>query len=201
MPKAVIKVGPADHGRRMSLEDFDHAEAQEGHLYELARGVVIVSDVPDDKHGAQVDILRQQLYLYRAAHPERIHRIAAGMECKLLVRALESERHPDLSIYLTPHPKVEDYWSVWVPEIVFGVVSPSSERRDYEEKREEYLLFGVREYWIVDADREEMLVLRRVKNRWVERVLRPPQQYQTRLLPGFALDFAAVFEAAREAEE
>ena len=38
MLKAAIKVGPADHGRRMSLADFDHAEVQEGYLYELGRG-------------------------------------------------------------------------------------------------------------------------------------------------------------------
>ena len=29
---------PADHGRRMSLEDFEQAKVQEGYLYELAGG-------------------------------------------------------------------------------------------------------------------------------------------------------------------
>jgi Uma2 family endonuclease len=38
-------------------------------------------------------------------------------------------------------------------------VSPGSEVRDYEEKPEEYLAFGVREYWIFDADKETILVL------------------------------------------
>lgn len=38
MLKAAIKVGPADHGRQMSLADFDHAEVQEGYFYELGRG-------------------------------------------------------------------------------------------------------------------------------------------------------------------
>ena len=46
MSTQTIKIGPADHGRRMSLADFEHAEVQEGLLYELGRGVIIVSDVP-----------------------------------------------------------------------------------------------------------------------------------------------------------
>jgi Uma2 family endonuclease len=199
MPKTVTRIGPADNGRRMSLEEFEPAEVQEGYLYELSRGLVIVSDVPDDKHLAQVDRIREQLYLYRAAHSDLIQRIAAGSDCKLLVPSLETERHPDVTVYKTPRPPGRDYWAAWIPELVIDVVSPSSVQRDYQEKPEDYLRLGVREYWIVDAEREEVLVLRRVKGRWSQRVVQPPQAVRTRLLPGFALDCAAVFRAAREA--
>jgi Uma2 family endonuclease len=199
MSKTVTQIGPADNGRRMSLEEFDHAEVQEGRLYELARGVIVVSDVPQERHLAQVDAIRQQLSAYRVGHPDVIHRIASGSECKLVVRPLQSERHPDLAVYKTTRPRQEDYWAAWVPEVVVEVVSPGSENRDYWDKREEYLLFGVREYWIVDADREEILVLRRVKERWSERVIGPTQTYRPRLLPGLELDVGQVFAAARAA--
>ena len=72
MSRAIVKVGPADHGKRMSLDDFDKAEVQEGYLYELSRGVVAVTDVPGRRHLAQVDAIRQQFYDYRARHPKRI---------------------------------------------------------------------------------------------------------------------------------
>src|SRR5437870_5220143 len=181
MPKTAIKVGPQDHGRRMSLEDFDHAEVEPGHLYELGRGVIIVSDVPGERHLAQVDVIREQFYIYRAGHPGRIHRIAGGSDSKLLLPPMESERHPDIAIYKRPPARRENLWATWVPEIVIEVISPGSELRDYEEKREEYLLFGVTEYWIFDADRREMLVLRRTRGQWAERVVRPPTVYRTRL--------------------
>jgi len=42
-----IIVGPADHGRRMTLDEFDTAEGVEGRLYELSRGEVVVTDVPN----------------------------------------------------------------------------------------------------------------------------------------------------------
>jgi Uma2 family endonuclease len=57
-----------------------------------------------------------------------------------------------------------------------------------------------REYWIIDADRGEageMLVLRRVGGRWVEKLIRPPGIHYPRLLPDLAFDIAAVFQAAR----
>jgi Uma2 family endonuclease len=202
MPKTVVKVGPQDHGRRMSLEDFDHAEVQEGYLYELGRGVIVVSDVPGPRHLAQVDAVRMQLFAYRLTHPGRIRYIAAGNECKILLPSFESERHPDLSVYKTPYP-ADEVWTTWVPEIVVEVVSPGAEaqRRDYVEKREEYLEFGVKEYWIFDAEREEMLVLRRSGNQWTQRTIRPGKIYRTRLLPGLDFDCAVVFAAARQTED
>ncbi len=44
--KTIVRIGPADHGPRMSLADFDHAEVQGGYIYELGRGTIIASDVP-----------------------------------------------------------------------------------------------------------------------------------------------------------
>jgi hypothetical protein len=31
MGKTLTKIGPADHGRRMSLDEFEHAKVQEGY--------------------------------------------------------------------------------------------------------------------------------------------------------------------------
>src|SRR5204862_7522553 len=108
------------------------------------------------------------------------------------------ERHPDVAIYLTAPPEVEgkDFWSRWVPKIVIEIVSPSSRKRDYEEKPEEYFRFGVREYGIVDGPQRVMVVLRRTGERWAERTIRPPALYRTRLLPGLEFSCGAVFEAA-----
>src|SRR5205085_1012656 len=115
---------------------------------------------------------------------------------------LESERHPDLAVYKSPPPGEEtderddELWSVWIPDIVIEVVSPGSEHRDYMRKREEYLQFGVREYWIIDGARQQMLVLRRSGGRWVERVIARHETCRTRLLPGFQLNLAEIFDAS-----
>lgn len=201
MTQSLIQIGPADHGRRISLADFDLAEPLEGRTYELGRGVVTVVDVPNTRHLAQVRLIQKLLTAYDLAHPGRIHTIAGGGECKILVPSAESERHPDVAVYKTPPPE-EDVWSTWVPEIVIEVVSPGSEQRDYVEKPEEYLAFGSAEYWVFDADRSEageLLVHRRRAGRWATTILRPPAVLRTRQLPGLGLDVAAVFATARSA--
>jgi Uma2 family endonuclease len=201
MSRTTVQIGPSDNGKRMSLEEFDHAEGVEGHLYELSRGIITVMDVPNRGHLAQLDAARTQLYAYRSSHPDRIHTIASGGECKVLLSSEESERHPDLAIYLEAPvaESEEELWASWVPEIAVEIVSRSSRHRDYVDKREEYLKFGVREYWIIDAEKEEMLALRRSAGRWIERIVRAGQTYKTRLLPGLEFSMKPIFDAARTA--
>jgi Uma2 family endonuclease len=182
-------VSPSDHGRRMSLAEFEFATAGTGHKYELSRGTIIVTDVPNPPHDDTVFELRQQLALYCASRPGVVHRIFSGNECKVLVEQTESERHPDLAVYKTPAPaENSSAWSTWVPEIVIEVVSADSVERDYVEKPEDYLHFGVQEYWIVDPVVREMItVLRRSRGRWQSRELRHADRYTTHVLPGFEL--------------
>jgi Uma2 family endonuclease len=172
MPKTVTMLGPGDHGRRMSLDEFETAEGQAGYVYELGRGVVTVVDVPKPGHLEQMAAARNQFIAYQLANPRRLHMVAGGADCKILLADLESERHPDVAVYKTPPPSAGDeVWSLWIPEVVIEIVSPGSEQRDYEEKPEEYFRFGVKEFWIIDAQRQEMLVLRRLRGKWSEQTL------------------------------
>ncbi|APW59079.1 Uma2 family endonuclease [Paludisphaera borealis] len=191
-------IGPADEGRRMSLDEFIDARGEGGRLYELSRGIVTMVDVPSPRHFKIIDAIRMEFARYRESHPDRIYGVASGGECRLLIKALESDRHPDLAVYKTPPPESEnadEIWSQWIPEIVIEVVSPSSRFRDYQQKPEEYLRFGVHEYWIVDVADESMKVLRRSGGQWAERTLKAPETHKTRLLPGLEFSIAAMFEA------
>ena len=196
MQKTVIKIGPRDNGRTMSLAEFSDAVVDANYNYELSRGVVVVSPVPNPPHFACINALRRQLNAYDLKHPGAIYGIAAGNECRLQLETFSSERHPDIAVYMTPPPGAEsDAWDEWIPELVVEIVSPRSADRDYVEKREEYLQFGVREYWIFDADKRIMTALRRVRGGWIEKVLRPPALYRAPLFPGLKIDCGAVFDA------
>ncbi|MBV8557096.1 MAG: hypothetical protein JO116_16150, partial [Planctomycetaceae bacterium] len=63
------RIGPADHGRRMTLEEFIEADFEEGWLYELARGVIDVTEVPGINHGWIVRRVTRMFILYEDAHP------------------------------------------------------------------------------------------------------------------------------------
>ena len=70
--------------------------------------------------------------------------------------------------------------------------------RDYIHKREEYWSLGIKEYWIVDAKLEQVVILRRGKSDWIEKSLGPDDAIETKLLPGFKLPCRVIFEAAGE---
>src|SRR5215510_5854183 len=187
--KSKVILGPEHQGQRMSLSQFEPAKGQEGCNFELARGIVVVSDVPDIPHMDQVWVVRESMFEYYTQHAGLIYRIAGAGECKLLLWDMASERHPDLAIYLKPPPKVRGsrVWSMWIPEIVIEIVSADSKDRDYVEKREEYWTLGVKEYWIVDAELGQIMALRRGRGQWLQKILGPSDYLETKLLPGFRL--------------
>ena len=196
MPKTIAKIGPLDDGRQMSLDDFDEAEVLPGFHYELSRGIITVSDVPGLKHFAMVNEVRRQLARYDLEHSGEIFGIAGGGECKIPLQEFQSERHPDVAVYKTAPPGDGNIWGMWIPEMAIEVVSPESRHRDYEEKPDEYLQFGISEYWIIDGEERKMMVLKRSKGEWREQNIKPPKLYKTSLLPGLEFSCKKVFESA-----
>jgi Uma2 family endonuclease len=197
------KIGPQHQGHKMSLRAFEFAEVEEGYRYELARGYIVVSEVPNYYHGMQIDILQDYLRSFKVSNPGVIHAIMEGGACKLLMPEWESERHPDIAIYLTrPRGKTDrTIWRNWVPDVNIEVVSPSSVDRDYVEKREEYWTLGVKEYWIVDSAMVKVTHLRRGKSDWIAKELFAADAIETKLLPSFKLPCQAIFDVAEPDEE
>lgn len=64
---------------------------------------------------------------------------------------------PDISVICDPD-KLTDRGCVGAPDWIIEIVSPSSGKHDYIRKLNLYSNAGVREYWIVDPDKERVLV-------------------------------------------
>ncbi len=184
-----LRIGPADQGRAMTLEEFREAEEQPGYLYELARGVLEVVEVPHDDHGQVVDNVHEAISRYRRRHRGRIRRVAHGSDVRLVIPELKSDRHPDLAIVFRAAPI--NARGRQVPEWVCEVVSPGARarRRDYQQKSKEYLALGVREYWVVDPRDRKVTVRVRVDrpggSAWSDRVFTGDEVIASALLPGF----------------
>lgn len=97
--KKVVHVGPQDNGRRMTLDDFDTCTVEGGHHYELANGVIEVSEVPAIEHGRRVMEIWTQVAAFMRTHEDVIDDVAGGSDAKLLIGSSESERHPDILTY------------------------------------------------------------------------------------------------------
>lgn len=77
------------------------------------------------------------------------------------VQLKEDDNHtlvqPDVSV-ICNRDKIKKNRCIGAPDWVIEVVSPSTERRDYIYKLNKYLAAGVREYWIVDPERDRAVV-------------------------------------------
>jgi Uma2 family endonuclease len=182
---SVLRIGPADHGRTMTLEAFLDAKEEPGYLYELARGVVEVTEVPGDDHGQVVCNLYRGLRDYDRGHPGVIRRFGGGAEFRLWSLAMISGRNPDVAVVLQ-HAPIGPRGRRYV-DLAIEVVSVGGEDRDYLTKREEYLTYGLREYWIVDPLARRVTVLARDVAEWVDRSFQDDQVIASYVLPGLAM--------------
>ena len=64
---------------------------------------------------------------------------------------------PDISV-ICDSKKLNDKGCVGAPDWILEIVSPSSKRMDYFTKLFKYRTAGVREYWIVDPDKNRIMV-------------------------------------------
>ncbi len=198
MASVSLRIGPADQGRGMSLDEFHEAEAQDGYLYELARGVLEVTNVPSVPHWQIVDNLHEGFSAYRREQPGLIQLIGHGSDVRYVIPELESDRHPDLAIVFRGAPR--DAHGNRQALLAVEVVSPGSRsrKRDLETKREEYLAVGVLEYWIVDPKiRQVTLLVRREDGAegaaWDEQIIPSEGVIVSGLLPGFAFRVAGLW--------
>jgi len=180
-----LKLGVADHGLRVSSEDFAAATFDEPWRYELVKGKLLVMSPNGEEHVAAYEPFRDAFVAYKLAHRERVHRVVS--EAWISIDD-DTQRIADLAVYLKrPGARVTVPRST--PDLVLETVSGGGEdrKRDYVDKRAEYLRIGVKEYLIVDPFQHRVTVLRRGRGRFVESNLGPEDTYSTPLLPGLKL--------------
>ncbi|MGB0561341.1 MAG: Uma2 family endonuclease [Spirulinaceae cyanobacterium] len=71
---------------------------------------------------------------------------------------------PELTIALSGASRSTVMPEMPAPDLVVEVVSPGSKnsQRDYETKRSEYAARGIPEYWIIDPQQQQVVILHRV---------------------------------------
>jgi Uma2 family endonuclease len=173
-------------GTLMTPEEFDSAEEwDENYVYELIHGVLVVSPAPLEEERGPNEELGFLLALYQRQHAQ-----GAALDATLPehhIRTHDSRRRADRVMWAglgrMPNPRRDP------PAIVVEFVSEGkrNRRRDYVEKRAEYLAAGIREYWIIDRFRRSMTVCRAEGE---DLVIPADGTHRTPILPGFELPLA-----------
>jgi Uma2 family endonuclease len=192
----VSALGPGDHGRPLTREEFGTAQWQSGYQYELIHGKLYVSPLPNLPQDWIEVWLWRLLDSYAQRHPEVINHVTAKARVLLPNRLDVTQPEPDLAAYrdFPRHRSVAQMdWDDVSPVLVAEVVSENDPDKDLVRNVDLYVQApSIREYWVLDprtnADQPTLLVYRRRGQRW-QRVIRVPGggTYTTRLLPGFTL--------------
>jgi len=163
------------------------------HLVEFSDGVLEFLPMPTEFHQCLM------LFLYNALSTFVRSRglgmvLAAPMKVRINIRKY---REPDVLLMLAANAqrRLNKFWEG--ADLVMEVVSPDDPSRDFEDKREHYALAGIPEYWIIDPERREIIVLTLKGKRYIERgAYGMGRRATSGLLKGFGVDVSKLFKSA-----
>jgi Uma2 family endonuclease len=183
------------NGRLMTPDEFDAVTVYDDrYRYELVHGVLVVTPIPGAGESDPNEELGRFLRNYQADHPQGS--VLDMTLAEQYVYLADSRRRADRLIWtgLGRVPVREKD----VPTIAVEFVSNRTRdrKRDYEEKRHDYLSLGIQEYWVIDRFKRTLSVFRRPPAQPAEEVLEATAVYQTPLLPGFELPLARLLTLA-----
>ena len=93
---------------------------------------------------------------------------------------------PDISV-ICDSKKLNDKGCIGAPDWIIEIVSPSSKRMDYFTKLFKYRTAGVREYWIVDSDKNRVMVYTFEMDNMSEYTF--TDNIPVNIYPGFSINF------------
>lgn len=133
-----------------NLPDGERAELIDGQLYAMAP--------PSFKHQKLISEFTQVIGAYIKSHNGDCEVLPAPFAVNLDADDKDWVE-PDVSV-ICDRDKLTDRGCQGAPDFVIEVVSPGSRKMDYNQKNALYSEANVREYWIVDPEKERTTVYR-----------------------------------------
>ena len=131
-----------------ALPEGERAELIDGHIYYMAP--------PNREHQKILMELSARIFEYIRSHNGKCEVYAAPFAV-YLDDTSNTYVEPDISVICNPD-KMDDKGCNGAPDWIIEIVSPASKRMDYYTKLFKYRTAGVREYWIIDAAKNQIFV-------------------------------------------
>ncbi|MBV9121919.1 MAG: Uma2 family endonuclease [Planctomycetes bacterium] len=191
----VLKIGPTDRGRPMTLEEFLAGDYEGGYHYELIDGKLYVSPAANFPEDRVEKWLLFKLELYSHEHPEVVNYVTDKARIFVPGRPRITAPEPDLAAFHDvplERPSREIRWQAMSPLLVGEVLSAEDPDKDLVRNVALYLQVpAIKEYWVLDSrddpDHPLVTVYRRRGRQWRKIEVAPGATYTTKLLPGFEL--------------
>jgi Uma2 family endonuclease len=191
----ITKLGPADHGLPLTLEEFLRSDYENAYKYELIDGKLYVSPKPNLPQDWVEKWLCRKLDAFAEASPQVINYVTTKARVFVPGRPDETCPEPDLAAYHAfplhrPIRKIR--WEHVSPVLVGEVLSEDDPNKDLVRNVALYLAVpSIKEYWIVDSredpERPTLRVHQRYRKNWRIVDYSYGDVYRTKLLPGFKL--------------
>jgi Uma2 family endonuclease len=177
------------------IEDISFEEylvQYEGQRMEWHMGKVVKQVTNNTKHNLILGFMFNLLSLYLDLK-ELGQVVLAGVP--MYISDEQPAREPDLMIVLNENSKrlTEKYLN-GAADLAIEIISPGTGHIDRGTKFEEYEAAGVREYWIIDPLREEVLAYSLSEKGRYQRIEPEDNRIASSLLPDFVLDTAILWQ-------
>ena len=181
--------------RPATLADLDKTP-DDGRIYELLDGEIIVSAAPTWKHQIVSRMLDR---LIDGGVVENDSGIALTAPVDVVLDD-EIDLQPDL-LYVGPDNsgRVRNGRFHGAPDLLVEVISPTSRNRDATVKPMRYARPGVRESWLVDPDLRTFVIFALAGDVYVEREAELDGSFVSGVLTGLRVEPEAVFAAVDRA--
>ena len=177
---------------RLTYDDF-LLFPDDGRRHELIDGKHYVTPSPNLRHQVLLGRLYFEIELFLRAHPGSGRVFMAPLD---VVFSRWDVVEPDLLFVADDQDAILTAQNVQgAPALVVEIASPGTRKRDERLKRQLFDRGGVREYWIVDPDRDVVQVFRRRDDESFPPVVALTREdvLTTPLLPGLELRLDAPF--------
>lgn len=187
----ILKLGPRDHGKKFSDDEFKHADYAEGFHYEVIYGSLYVSQFCGVSHAIFHSDIYSILMDYELAFPEKLGYVSGKARVFVHSQSETTALAPDFSLYRERINYRDGHtWRDLSPFIVAEIVERGTRKKDLVRNVELYLQVpSILEYWVFDLEPKAdagMIVFRRVNDAW-QKLPITAKEYLPELLPGLSV--------------
>ncbi len=167
-----------------------------------------------------VELIRGKIFKRAAAAPRRIHQKVSGelflrlanflrgQKCQVYsapfdVRLTDGPKEdrkirdvvqPDICVICDPD-KLDDRGCIGAPDLIVEILSPGNNKMELKYKYELYESFGVREYWIIIPESQNLIIYKLTDCKYVpSRLLTSGDVVESTVIEGFILDLEEFFK-------
>ena len=172
-------------------------------MREIIDGIVYTFSAPFRKHAKAVSSIFLDAGLYIKRRKRKCEIYSAPFDVRLPVNGETADDkiynvvQPDICVVCDPE-KLDERGCIGAPDLIVEVISPSTSKKDLNQKFFLYEKSGVREYWVVyPNDKAVMVFLLQPNDKYDEgttyEVINGATKVPVQTLPGLVMDLEEVF--------